>query len=1309
MTAKRCSASDVVEKKKMKLDDSANYLYKCLSESGLSLKMPPEKCIARFEIVQIIRNLSKNIQKHYDYPRNVPDLFNCIKEICDDLDLFKHFLYPNIVMVTEDGADEYPVGDSVVKILLNVGVLQSMLTDYIFDKATDLAIEGKCGQWIQMILKNFVSLDNISCGEQISMSLIKLLDISTETLVRLEILTTLPDLVDDQQHSSIAEEVSKYLGEYHDLTPAILDCLSYLYVSGDQYKELQHRALNILMTLPNCNYFPNYIKFLLLSGDTSVTEYLDVFQVLRSILSWPTSDNLQEIETSQVLTAIAMRNSLLSSKVITSAWFKVLSNCKVSTDHEPFDFIILLIMYSISEDKQRQVEKFLRKQIKGNILPESVLQQSFEKYKPILKKYLQQLIELTNSLLKSNSDPEIESFASNIYCLMLVELEECRQTIIAELLKLGLDRKQCTMSILGILNTIANKDIATLKPYSIQMLTFLDRMDVIALNEVREIMNLICGLAYSFENSIIKDDIYIMIRKQLGSSNPRVKIQGIIAAVYSVKYVATMPSDNEPHDDISETSKSASIHLPDGDVKEACLLIELISRSTKQFPDLICFYYDELSNVISATSNMNEQFLDWLTKTVIDNFTTDFIVDSMSTDSINDIKITVQYCLNEEEETHSFLALNIAELTLQQKDGIDIRTLAPLFQLVQSVQSKKSGGQLSSIDALLGCPIIMPVVDIDLIENIDVQSMHGVLDCLFHCANWFRELLKTFSAQDEDLDKVLKRVLHLEEVEKNIVQIILKLNSPYSPPNVTFNINKYIGERNEKPNALSEANMKGKIELIENLPFRPLNMNIIQLFNNDLVDDSHSGLNIKMFKFLLKATISILEGVLISKIKRKTFLTKHESNVYDSKKAEKYATSICEMLPKLVSHMDFIIEYINRNNKESTEDGLKFVMSTEFVDHLISLEYIYNLLNVYFKWIGFRNNNALLKSALRCIVISSKHSTKDMLSLKDLVVLAVKILNNHEKLCLQLSTAVSLLVVMTTIANLCESGSVLLILRDIASKFLKFNWKTLDGTPERGLHFNNSIDNITAIYFLNSELTDLLLLTEELTSEVLCLKNRHTTLDSFKCFNKTNFSILYKNIGTAIYNGSKIKIDKGIEESEHLKLWKNVAITMQNMTKIVKILENRSNLSTFLKRSLLILKLFLSHGLPVIEKQLKNHTENVLETISLFQKTTRFLQSLCLHSLLKKDIALMNNIPQMRQILETLICKMKAILAANNCSEAFWLGNLKNKNIHGEVIPSLSETQESSDDEEQLPEDDEQLLSSDDELNANSNSVSDII
>lgn len=1330
--------------KKFKTLQPNSYFHKTLQESGLVTNCPPDKSVINQEIIHVIRNLKKNLEKHLDYPRNVSEFFSNLEKECQDLNVFKFYLFPNIVRRAEDSPEDYHINDSIFKILLSVPILQNKLMDFIFKKAVDLAAESKCAPWIQMIMKCFSSLDNITNTDKMASHLIDLLDIATEKMVRLEIITAIPDIVGDQEHNNIASELSRILSEDQDLIPAILECLSYLCLSDEQFEQLQKKTLNILMTLTKCSYYPNFLKFLLMPGRMNDSAYFEAVQGIRNSLNWPTSlAKPQETATSQVLTAAAIRNSMLYSKVTTNAWVKVISSCKTSADHKPIDFIILLILYSISEEKQRQVENLIKKQIKLDILKEDLLEECFDKFVPILKDNLKNLINLTNSLLKTKADTVVETFAASLYTLMFSKMEDCCQTVVAELLQLGLDCQQAVLSILLILNTVASKDMSLLKPQSVQMLSLLDRMDNMSLNEIRAVMNLLCGLAYSYENSVIRDDIHMIIRKELGSSTPKIKIQGILAGLHAVKFLmSTNHEDDQTTEFPDDVSYSSVTFLAEGNLREAAQIIELISRSTRQFPDMIAFFYDELTNIIDSARPINKNFLSWLTDAVTNDLQQNFIVDTIEDERIGDIKLSMQYCINADSEMDETIAINIAGLTLQPKIAVNIGILSPLFQLVQTLHYKQHDGTLSTIDALLGCPVIMPKFDVDLIEDMDNATINNILDCLIHCENWFRELLNAFATQDDDAlkTKILQRLMQIEDLETLTAEVMLKSKIAYKPPNCIFNIGKYTGEPAEKKNlkisntktknqkktaqddtvlpetARSQAtqinaNVKNKLNVINNLPLRQLSLNLLHLLNNDIGDENEHecNLTIKSLTFLLKCINGKLENVLVSKIKRNTFLTKPDENIYDPSKAEECAKSVSKVLPKMMDHLAIVTSYLDSHS--NTQNESCFVYTSEILDNITCLEYIYNMFTTYLKWIGFRNHhNSLLKSSLR--TLATVDGKSNLVTLKDLLLGTAKHFQKHEKYCMLLSTAMSLIDLIKTIQEYSDNRVILIILRDMAQNFLSMQWKTSDGIPEKGLVFNQSVDKLAQLYFTNNELLALKNLTVQLADEIKFLKSRNDTLASFKCVSKGNFPVLYRNLGTAVYESTKSRLNKGLTNSEHLGLWKDVAIILKNMSDIAKTLENRNNLSAFFKKSVPVLKLFLSQGIPILEIQLKNETEEVLEILKILQQSTRFLQSLCCHSRLKKDKVLMSKVPYIRQLLETLIYKVKAALAANKCSEAFWMGNLKNKDIHGEIIATQQsiESEESVEDcDDQLPDDDDSDDSDDEMINPDSKSMSDIV
>ena len=54
---------------------------------------------------------------------------------------------------------------------------------------------------------------------------------------------------------------------------------------------------------------------------------------------------------------------------------------------------------------------------------------------------------------------------------------------------------------------------------------------------------------------------------------------------------------------------------------------------------------------------------------------------------------------------------------------------------------------------------------------------------------------------------------------------------------------------------------------------------------------------------------------------------------------------------------------------------------------------------------------------------------------------------------------------------------------------------------------------------------------------------------------------------------------------------------------------------------------------------------------------------------INKDVALTNQVPQLKKCLEAFVYRVKAMLAMNKCAEAFWIGNLKNRDLQVCYLP----------------------------------------
>ena len=79
-----------------------------------------------------------------------------------------------------------------------------------------------------------------------------------------------------------------------------------------------------------------------------------------------------------------------------------------------------------------------------------------------------------------------------------------------------------------------------------------------------------------------------------------------------------------------------------------------------------------------------------------------------------------------------------------------ILTLAPHFRLMRLVESHMHEGDLTNIDALLGCSLQLPSpTTLDKFHNLSEREKFISLTCLFYAINWLTELINAFSTQKD--------------------------------------------------------------------------------------------------------------------------------------------------------------------------------------------------------------------------------------------------------------------------------------------------------------------------------------------------------------------------------------------------------------------------------------------------------------------------------------------------------------------------------------------------------------------------------
>ncbi|XP_037378552.1 Fanconi anemia group D2 protein [Talpa occidentalis] len=154
---------------------------------------------------------------------------------------------------------------------------------------------------------------------------------------------------------------------------------------------------------------------------------------------------------------------------------------------------------------------------------------------------------------------------------------------------------------------------------------------------------------------------------------------------------------------------------------------------------------------------------------------------------------------------------------------------------------------------------------------------------------------------------------------------------------------------------------------------------------------------------------------------------------------------------------------------------------------------------------------------------------------------------------------------------------------------------------------------------------------------------------------------------------------------EKLLYWNMAVRDFSILINLIKVFDSRPVLHVCLKYGHLFVKAFLKQCMPLLDFSFRKHREDVLSLLETFQLSTRLLHHLCGHSKIHQDTKLTRHVPLLKKTLELLVCRVKAMLVLNNCREAFWLGNLKNRDLQGEEIISQNSQESTADESEDDP------------------------
>uniref|UniRef100_A0A7N6AQA6 FA complementation group D2 n=1 Tax=Anabas testudineus TaxID=64144 RepID=A0A7N6AQA6_ANATE len=1291
-----------------------------LRDAGVTLKQGGTSNEIAVDQIVFQKRIQQQLQKSPRYPGIIQEFISGLESHIEDPERFRNCLLPCVPQLSDGDASSFH--ESLLRMLLAIEMLQTYIINTLLEKLPEFIFLSFINVIFipRIIINQLKWLDRVVDSKELAVKLMELVSVAPVEVQR-DIITSLPEILEDSQHNDIARQLNSLLQENTQLTVPILDALSSLNLSSSLLTEVREAVMSTL-TAVQLEDLPVVVKFILHSVSASdayevvcnLRKKLELEQcVLPPVLqasqnrmkskgaalpaSTPAAGSSQD---SVTLTLDGIKSAVRFQKTISEAWLKVGINKKIKKNScFVLDLLALFILHSTNANQSRRgAERVLKLKVRTGLIQEALLQRTFRDYsqvgQSVMRGYFPSILALAQSLLRS-TDPCVVPFGGHMYRHSFTAFDSyCQQEVVGSLVTHVCSGVNGEVDVaLELLCGLVTEKPSEMSLYAVFVKGILDYMDNLAPQQIRRLFHLLSRLAFGQQQqgAHIQDDMHIVIRKQLSSTVPKYKRIGIIGAVMIV----------------GSMGESQNGSLPQETFRQVIALLELVKSSSESTPDAAALYYDELANLI-LTSTLDPQVQEHIGKSVLDDFQDDFVVD-LGPEITGSFPFPARVMYNlDEEESQGGIAINLLPLLAQEmlnkaEQRVSPLCLSPFFRLLRLCEEKQHQGNLEEIDALLGCPLILTDMDIvEKVESLSKVEREYLCTLLFHTINWFREVINAFCSQKETEMK-MKVMTRLQNVTylQTLLEKSLAGSPGYVPPVANFDgestdgavigsitaVNKT--KKGKKRKAPGKSSSESSSQLDETTDavetqqdqsekekekevrqgvnlgayrqfFRELDMEVLSvlqcglLSRTQLDSELHTEVREEVLLgpaelvFLLEDMLRKLEfSLTASPAKRAPFLKSVGFSHLQQRSSKDIASCCVQLLPALCSHLENCHNYFQTLLSEN--NGVVDGPATDVHEHqLMSSAYqlLVQVLNTTFSWSGFSQpgQRSLLKKALGVLAGRLKEGGAE-LTLEQLIKHSFEYLVNFRSTMPSLSTALCLSQLLATVS---EKGGNSAAYREqtasLAKGFLSQSWVTASGEKERGNKFNEALHALLSIYL--ELVDDVLKAVEEIAGEGI-----PELLNASKDESSASWPTL---------------------SSEKLLTWNLAVRDFHILVNLVKV---------HLSYGRLFLESFLKLGMPLLDYSFKRHKMDVQSLLKTFQLSTRQLHHMCGHSKIHQDTSLTNHVPALKKSLELFVYRVKAMLILNNCQEAFWIGNLKNRNLKGEEI--LSQRSQASDEEEE--------------------------
>lgn len=1130
--------------------DDSSIFCNLLKKAGVQLKASNHSNELCVEHIEFYKKLTIYLKRHENYPQVIDDFLEGVQQYIEDRSRFKQVLLP-CVSTTEDISSRNKQQACLIRLLLNIDLLQPKLITLLLEKLPEFMDDEplfECDENMNIprqVLAQLQWLDHIEDMTALREKLLEILMVTSLDVQR-EIISCLPEIMDVAEHEQVVGVLKELLEQSPVLTILILETMSNLVLNKDLLAEV---LASVLKTLPSCKMddLPVVVKFILHSVNTK--DAVGVFHEMRIALEFDvTLDSIisstpvpgssksvndtnqnNEILALELLTMKSIHSCLQFQKSLVAPWIKVLEQVLGAKEHKVVDVFLLLIIHSLKHTKI--VESLFRNKIRSGDFTEKLLKFTFSRHASVMQEYFSSVLSLALAFICS-SETAIQHFACILYKNAFENLDRfCRQEIVGNLVThIGSGMTNEMDTALDILVDLSESCLDQIAPFAIFVKGLLDYTDQLKMSQIRKVYFAISKLAFHSDKDggRTKNELHIVIRKQLMSNKLRYKQNGIIGGIMLIKSVIS----------------SSDLNVTPEILTDVLGLLELMNTSSKNMPKAHSLFMDELSSMIHQTT-LHQKVLEWLSDKVINDFQDNYVVDLDKNFLTRNSFMPLDFQFGLDEDVGENIALKILPL-FENADGEQTKNIfedddsgkisplciVPTFRLLALCESQRDE-TLEDIMALLGCPVcIMKSHVFDKFDCLSRSEKEVVCAVLFYTLNWFREVINLFSSQKEPevLVKVIMRLQHITEVQ-TILEKCLAATPGYVPPLACFDVDETeiippstdnvastssTGKRGKKTTKRKKGD-KGAEDTCDNT-LADLENSEVNSHSEATKDSSEIGINLdNYYQYFREIHLNVMDILLVGPITSKSLDTQMNTEcLQDVKVQPPQVEFLLKDLNRKLKHSlptsatkKFCFARVTRNEdigitllnqKSPTEIVQKIITllpalcqqlegssaffqalvasndgildgpghtTPEFQRAALCFQLLIEIFHSLFSWkdLTLPANSALLTSILSVIAGRIKANTNTNLSLQESFNLTVNYMYNFGNTIPNIQAAVKLTELLVTLTEK-RTNEEKHKPAELAEIFLQRTWLNSVGQPEKGAKFNKQIQIILK-YFIS--------------------------------------------------------------------------------------------------------------------------------------------------------------------------------------------------------------------------------------------------